>query len=262
MDHLLKQWLRRGQFCSAIERARSACSDDDFWRASNQWLREAILASWIGKAIRARRIRLGEDRNCGPDSEFELPTGAVVKLQHVEALRSGRKRTDEYRKWKATGFAARESEDLAVEISDFPLAVERAAELKAKKAQSRKAKSLPVSDDIGLLIYANVCAWGWEGLRLERELIERTQIASSHFAFVWVWSGDRLYRCWPSYSGEGSSLRPAPHVLGEAMRRHRAKAMLEKIFATDRSWRGMRVRRRAALTPTPQSPTTTARSVE
>ena len=223
----LESGLPFGLFELVTDNLFAAAGDAAVTLGELQWLREAKTACMFGRLARANWARLNSTDSKSFDCEVKLRHGHLFKFQIAEVVAYGRRRTDEYRQWKASG--------RPTVVSDDEFILRRAGIASALEAVVKKKSGIEYPNGVSLLLYFNIPTYGlWNDL-VEDQCNAIGLRADVRFTAVWVVWGTRLMRCWPDpFKRRDFGLRTGPHELGSAIRAYETKTLLNEVFASDR----------------------------
>lgn len=107
LKEVLTRWHSRSCFETEL---RPHLRLDRIWSSENKIIRDAWVALQFAKHSRAVGLCMTEDTDRSPDFQIRLPTGRVLDVQASEAQFPGRRRGDEYRIWRDSGWVPRRYE--------------------------------------------------------------------------------------------------------------------------------------------------------
>jgi hypothetical protein len=200
----LKRWHSVAAFGVALDAIDEAVGDAAIEATGFGCFRDAWTGLHCAKATGAAEIRLGADP---PDVELAYADGSAIRLEVVEALRSGRRRGDEIREDRA-----KTAGGLSV-VRDDPAEVWPTARdvLEALTGRAVAKAQKGYSSGTVLAIYLNVGDWDNERRSIEAGMADALGAALEAFVAVWVlWHG-RLY-----LADSAGGVRFAAHEAGQA----------------------------------------------
>lgn len=194
---ILEQWLSVEEF-DRLYGELSSINSSEFYRPTNQWLRDAYIAMQFSKLIGAAQVRLIPKPATQPDFEVTLSCGRLLRMEATEALPKGRRRGDEFKFEKRLGYPMRliDQDELLGRRLAIPYALSNAIQKKRNKTYD---------EGTCLVVDVNIGTSGLWRDEIERDLMACLAEAAGAFERVYaIWSGRLYSRCQESRDVQNS----------------------------------------------------------